>query len=203
MVDSIEDTVANIRASGKAIYIDTMPRSLRARRMLWGIVYHLFFKPTPRFIFKAWRRWLLRRFGAKIGQGAHIAPSCFVWAPWNLSMGDYACLGDGVDCYSQSEITLGDYSTVSQRSYLCTASHDIRQFSRPLISSPITIAPHAWVCAEAFIGPGVEIGEGAIVAARAVVVRDVAPWKVMGGNPAREIGQRRIDGISEVGSEQA
>jgi len=189
--------------TGKRVYVDSMSRSVRARRLLWSLVYLLLFRPTPRFACEGWRRWLLRSFGAKIGHGSRIAPSCFVWAPWNLSMGIYACLGDGVDCYTQSRVELGDYSTVSQRSFLCTASHDIRQLSRPLISSPITIAPHAWVCAEAFIGPGVEIGEGAIVAARGVVIRSVAPWKIVGGNPAREIGERRITDAGGVGHEQA
>nr|WP_240198251.1 hypothetical protein [Novosphingobium sp. P6W] len=105
-------------------------------------------------------------------------------------MGVYACLADGVDCYTQSLVQLGDYSTVSQRSFLCTASHDISQLSRPLISSPIRIGQHAWICAEVFVGPGVEIEEGAVVAARGVVTRNVAAWKIVGGSPAREIGHR-------------
>lgn len=176
------------------IYIDSMPRALRVRRLVWSVVYALLFRPTPRFACEGWRRFLLRQFGATIGKGCRIAPTCFVWAPWNLRMGVYACLGDGVDCYTHGEVTMGDYSTVSQRSFLCTASHDINYLARPLIFSPIMIGAHAWICAEAFVGPGVEVGEGAIVAARAVVVRSVAPWTIIGGNPGRIIGHRHLDG---------
>jgi len=135
---------------------------------------------------------LLRLFGASIGEGCKVAPTCFVWAPWNLEMGTYACLGDGVDCYSVAKIILGDYSTVSQRSFLCTATHDINTLKRELVSKPITIEGHAWVGAEAFVGSGVYIGEGAVVGARAVVVGDVNEWTVVAGNPAKFIKKRRI-----------
>lgn len=177
----------------KRLYSDTMPKRLRIRRLLWELVYLFLFRPTPRFALEGWRRFLLRRFGAKIGHGSRVAPSCFVWAPWHLTMGNYVCLADGVDCYSQAEIVIEDYATVSQRSFLCTASHDVRSLARPLFSRPIVIRAHAWICAEAFVGPGATIGEGAIVGARAAVFRDVADWTVVGGNPAREIGRRVLD----------
>jgi len=182
----------------KRLYVDQIPRGLKGRRLIWETVYLLLFRPTPRFALGKWRLFLLRRFGAKIGAGCRVAPSCFVWAPWNLEMGIYACLADGVDCYSQAKITLGDYSTVSQRAFLCTASHDISSLERPLFSESITIADHAWVCAEAFVGPGISIGEGAVIGARAVVTRDVAPWKIMAGNPAHVIGDRQIKGVSKA-----
>lgn len=140
-----------------------------------------------------WRLALLKLFGAKFGQGCRIAPSVRVWAPWNLSMGDYVCLAEGVDCYSVSPIQISSKATVSQRAFLCSASHDISSLSRPLIHSPISIKEHAWVCAEAFIGPGVNVGEGAVVAARAVVVKDVEPWMVVGGNPSKIIKKRELE----------
>lgn len=108
-------------------------------------------------------------------------------------MGDYSCLADGVDCYSVAKIELGDYSTVSQRSFLCAASHDISTLERPLFSKPITIEKHAWVGAESFIYLGTTIGEGSVVGARAVVVRSVEPWNVVAGNPAKVIKQRQLE----------
>ena len=81
-------------------------------------------------------------------------------------------------------------ATVSQRTYLCTASHDIRSPRHEQTEKPIIIEDRAWVAAEAFIGPGVTIGEGAVVGARAAVFKDVEAWTVVGGNPAREIGKR-------------
>ena len=177
----------------KRLYTDEMPRSLRMRRLLWTIVYFLLFRPTPRFMMERWRLFLLRLFGAHIGKGIRVAPSCFVWAPWNLTMGNYACLAEGVDCYTIGLVMMGDYTTVSQRSFLCSASHDITLMSRPLFSKPIIIKDHAWVAAEAFVGPGVTVGEGAVVGARAVVVKNVEPWNIVIGNPARSVGLRKLE----------
>ncbi|MGR3804076.1 LbetaH domain-containing protein [Marinibacterium profundimaris] len=182
------------------LYVDEMSRSLKFRRLVWQIVYSLLFRPTPRFAMERWRQFLLRTFGAEIGKGSRIAPSCFVWAPWNLKMGVYACLADGVDCYTQAEIVMGDYSTVSQRAFLCTASHSIRTLERPLFSRPICIEPHSWVCAEAFVGPGVTVGEGAVVGARSVLFSDAAPFTVYQGNPAIAIKKRPGFDVEEPAS---
>jgi len=117
-------------------------------------------------------------------------PDARIWAPWNLVMGDKSVLGDGVDCYSVDRISLGRGAVVSQRSFLCSAGHD---FDRPgfvLTSAPIVIGEDAWVAAEGFVGPGVTVGEGAVVLARAVAVRDVAPMTVIAGNPARVVRSR-------------
>lgn len=121
-----------------------------------------------------------------------MASNCFVWAPWNLEMEDYVCLADNVDCYSQDKIRLGSYVTISQRTFLCTASHDITSLRRPLIHSPIIIKNHAWVCAEAFVGPNVTVGEGAVVGARAMVTKNVDPWIVVAGNPACFVKKREL-----------
>jgi putative colanic acid biosynthesis acetyltransferase WcaF len=135
---------------------------------------------------------LLRAFGARIGQGAVIHPSVRIWAPWNLSMERFACLAPDVDCYSVAPIRLGEHATVSQYSYLCGASHDYTRLDLPLTPSPISIGAHAWVCADVFIGPGVTVGEGAVVGARSSVYRDVEPWTVAAGNPARFLKPRKL-----------
>jgi putative colanic acid biosynthesis acetyltransferase WcaF len=152
----------------------------------------MLYRPTPTPLF-AWRRMLLRVFGARIGAGAHPYPSVRVWAPWNLAMGEASCLADGVDCYSVDRIVIGRNAIVSQYVFLCTASHDFRQSGFPLITAPITIAEHAWVAADAFIGPGVTIGPRAVVGARAVVMRNVEPGTIVAGNPAKIIGAVRFD----------
>jgi putative colanic acid biosynthesis acetyltransferase WcaF len=126
-------------------------------------------------------------FGATIESGAHPYPSVRIWAPWNLTMREGSSLGDYVDCYSVDRITLEPYAAVSQYSFLCTAGHDYPVQGMPLIAAPIRIGRHAWVAADAFVGPGVTIGERAVVGARASVFRDIDPWTVVGGNPARII----------------
>ena len=168
------------------------PTSLgnRAARGVWGAVWLLLYRPSPR-PFHAWRRMLLRLFGATMESGTKPYPSAKIWAPWNLTMRRDSTLGDAVDCYSVAPVVLGPGATVSQRAYLCTASRDFDDPAMPLAIAPITLAPKAWVAAECFVGPGVELGEGAVCAARAVVTKDVAEWTVVAGSPARPIRERK------------
>lgn len=105
-------------------------------------------------------------------------------------MGDHSCLSGKVDCYCVAPIHIGAHATVSQYSFLCAASHDIEQADMPLTTGPIDIADGAWIAADVFIGPGVQIGEGAVVGARASVFEDVEPWTVVAGNPAKLIKRR-------------
>jgi putative colanic acid biosynthesis acetyltransferase WcaF len=100
-------------------------------------------------------------------------------------MHDKSTLGPGVDCYTMAHIELGEYSVVSQRVFLCTGTHDIHRPAFQIYSKPIKIGAHAWICAEAFVGPGVTVGEGAVLAARAVTFKDMEPWSVYLGNPAQ------------------
>jgi len=158
-------------------------------RVLWGVVWLFLYRPTPRFL-HGWRRFLLRSFGAKIGRGTFPFPSVKIWAPWNLEVGDHCALSDGVNCYCVDRITIGSHVTISQDSFLCTASHDYEDPHFGLITAPIRIDDGAWVAADAFIGPGVCLGEGVVVAARASVFRDVPSWMVVAGNPAKTIKQR-------------
>jgi putative colanic acid biosynthesis acetyltransferase WcaF len=165
--------------------------SARGRRLLWEVVWALLFRPSPWFLF-CWRRTLLRLFGASIAANVRIYPSVRIWAPWNISIEAGSTIGSGVDCYSVDRIDIGSEVTVSQRAFLCTASHDLDDPERHLRTKPIRLGSASWVFAEAFIGPGVMVREGAVVAARAVVVKDVAPWSVVAGNPARVVKTRRL-----------
>ncbi|WP_220443994.1 DapH/DapD/GlmU-related protein [Pararhodobacter zhoushanensis] len=174
------------------LYVDSRSHSDKARRALWHVTRSLLFAPLRGPLFKRWRLFLLRSFGATIGKGCRVDASCKIWWPGNLRMGNYACLADAVDCYNVAPITLGDYATVSQRSFLCSASHATDQLSRPLIFAPITLETHAWVGAEAFVGPGVTIGEGAVLGARAVATRNLESWTIYAGIPARALRKREI-----------
>lgn len=162
----------------------------RIKRMVWSICWTLLARPFPKSTFMPWKRFLLRAFGAEIANTANVYASATVFMPWNLIMKPHACLASGVDCYNAAPIVIGVNSTVSQRGYLCTASHEITSLRHEQIEKPIIIGARAWIAAEAFIGPGVTIGEGAVVGARAVVFKDVEPWTVVGGNPAKFIKKR-------------
>ncbi len=158
-------------------------------RALWAVVWWLLYRPSPK-VFHFWRRFLLRLFGARIGCGAHPHASVRIWAPWNLEMGKHSCLSQNVDCYCVARISIGAHATVSQYSYLCTASHDIEDPGMSLTTAPIRIGDGAWITADVYIGPGVTVGEGAVVGARSSVFKDVPAWTVVAGNPAREIKKR-------------
>lgn len=175
----------------KVPYRNSLSLSNRAGRMLWGAVYSILFRPSPR-VAHAWRRWILRLFGAKIAGNAHIYPSARIFCPWNLVMSDYSCLADRVDCYSVGMIRLGIHATVSQDAALCTATHDYTDPAFELVVRPIEIGDYAWVGARAFVGPGVHLGEGAIAGACSAVFRDVPAWWIVGGNPAKKIKDRRL-----------
>jgi putative colanic acid biosynthesis acetyltransferase WcaF len=157
-------------------------------------VWLLLFRPSPRIRqCDFWRRLLLRAFGASVAPTAVVYPSARVWAPWNLELGDQSVLGEEVECYCVDRITLGASAVVSQQAYLCAATRDIASLDKPLVTAPITLGPHSWVCARAFVGPGVHVGEGAVVGACAVVMRDVPDWTVVAGNPARTVRSRSVD----------
>lgn len=157
-------------------------------RILWSLATPLFhFSPRPFF---GWRRMLLRLFGARIGRDAHVYPSARIYLPWNLILGDQASIGEWALIYNLGPITIGARATISHRAHLCAGTHDYCDPSLPLLRLPIEIGSQAWVCADAFVGPGRSVGVGAIVGAAAVVVRDVANWQIVGGNPARVIGKR-------------
>lgn len=173
-------------------YNNTLSRKNQIARMLWTIVWTLFARPLPRSIGRPWKLALVRLFGGKIHPKANIYSSVRIYMPWNLEMHEYACLAPEVDCYNVAKITISAHSTVSQKTYLCAASHDITKPNQPLVTKPIVIADQAWVGADAFIGMGVTIGQGAVVGARAAVFKDVAPWTIVGGNPAKPIKKREI-----------
>ncbi len=172
-------------------YVNKLGWRNRIGRLVWGLAYWTVFRWAPGQL-GGWRRFVLRCFGAKMARGSMVYGTARVWAPWNLEMDEYSCIGAFVDCYCVARVRLGARATVSQYAFLCTASHDIHDPATPLITSPIAIGAGAWVFAGAFVGPGVTIGEGAVVAARAVVVKAVEPWTIVGGNPAKFIKKREL-----------
>lgn len=159
-------------------------------RILWACAQPLF-RLSPRPFF-GWRCLLLRLFGARIGRKVHIYSSATVYMPWNLSVDDFSAIGEHAYIYNLGQISIGPRTTISQRVHLCAGSHDYTDPTMPLLKPTIEIGAQAWICADAYVGPGVRVGEGAIAGARAVVVRDVEPWTIVAGNPARMVKKREL-----------
>jgi putative colanic acid biosynthesis acetyltransferase WcaF len=156
----------------------------RLARAVWGFAWALLFRLSPRPL-HAWRRGLLRLFGAKLGDHVHVYANVRIWAPWQLTIGDRAGIADGVTLYNMAPLTIGNDCTVSQGAHLCGGSHDIDSANFQLVARPIALADNVWICAEAFVGPGVHIARGCVVGARAVVMKTIdEPWTVWAGNPA-------------------
>lgn len=178
-------------------YREEKPRLLL--RLIWRLINATLFRLLIGVKLHSVRNGLLRLFGAKVPDRALIYASCKIFAPWNLEVGKFAAIGPNTEIYNKASIVIGANAIVSQGAFLCTASHDISDPLLPLTAAPITIGERAWVAADAFIGPGVTVGEGAVVGARAAVFRDVEAWTVVGGNPAKFIKQRILNnGSSEL-----
>ena len=164
----------------------------RLIRLVWGIIWALLASWTPAPMHR-WRIFLLNLFGASVHSSAHIYGSVKIWYPPNLIMDEHACLAPRVNCYNMSTIHLGKNAIVSQDVVLCGGTHDFSDPLFQLITKPIFIYENAWVAADAFIGPGVTINEGAVVGARGVVFKDVQAWQVVAGNPAKFVKMREIN----------
>lgn len=161
----------------------------RFARVCWTVCCTLLFRLSPRPC-HAWRAFLLRLFGAKVGRGAHVYPGAKIWAPWNVEIGDETGIADGATLYSQGKIRIGNRAVVSQGVHLCAGTHDYTHPGFPLLTKPITVGYQVWIATEAFVHAGVTIGEGAVIGARSVVTKDMPPWMVCAGNPCRPLKPR-------------
>ena len=163
----------------------------RIARGLWGVVWMLLFRPSPRPV-HAWRRFLLRAFGARLGRDVHVQSSVRIWAPWQLEIGHRVGVGAGVTLYNMALLSIGDQCVISQGAHLCGGSHDLDSANFQLVARPIRLEKDVWVCADAFVGPGVTVAEGCVLGACTVVMRSIPePWTVWSGNPAVKRRDRR------------
>ncbi|NJO40371.1 MAG: colanic acid biosynthesis acetyltransferase WcaF [Cyanobacteria bacterium CRU_2_1] len=152
--------------------------------LLWWLVQAIVFPLTPH-AFQSARVVLLRSFGAQIGRGVIIRPTARFTYPWKVSIGDFSWIGDDVVLYSLDRIQIGKHCVISQKSYLCTGSHDIQDPAFGLKTAPIQIGNGVWVATDCFIAPGVQIGANAVIGARSNVLKNIPEQQVCWGNPCR------------------
>lgn len=171
-----------------------LPKNFRGRNAVvvqsWWFIQFIFFKNSPQFLY-GFRRFLLRLFGAKIGRKVVIRPSARITYPWKLTIGDYAWIGDEVVLYSLGEIEIGANTVISQRSYICTGSHNYLKLDFPIFTKKVTIEEECWLATDVYIAPGVTIGKGTVVGARSSVYKDLPENKICMGSPAKIIRARK------------
>ncbi len=169
-------------------HVSSYSSSEMFRRVVWGggaILFRFSFRPMF-----GWRRFLLRLHGARIGRKVNVYPTARIEQPWNLTVGDWSSIGEYARIYDLGKVTLGERVTISQYAHLCAGTHDYCDPGLPLVRAPISIGDDAWICADAFIVPGVQVGKGTVVGARAVVIKDVGAWEIVAGNPVFFIKNR-------------
>lgn len=160
---------------------------------IWWIVQETLFGLSPQFMY-AWRRMLLRGFGAKIGTNVLIRPTARITYPWKVCIGDYSWIGDDVVLYSLGDIFIGKNVVISQRSYLCSASHDYTRSTFDIFTSSVRIEDQVWLATDVFVAPGVNIGRGTVVGARSSVFEELPAMKICLGSPAKPVKERGIQG---------
>ena len=163
----------------------------RLLRVVWMASWFVFARYTPPPL-HGWRRLVLRAFGAQVGKGARVYGSVSIWLPANLELGDHAMIGPGARLYNQGRISIGAKSVISQRAHICASTHDVTDPLFQLVCRPVTIGQQCWVAAEAFVGPGVTMGDHAVLGARGALFTDAEPDAVYGGNPAAFVKPRRM-----------
>lgn len=173
----------NLIANKEGFVGPTFSFANRLRRLVWKMTWLLAARWTPP-PFHRWRIFVLRLFGGQVSWRAAVYSNVEIWAPWHLTIGDYGTLAKGVNCYNIAPISVGERAVVSQGAHLCTGTHAYRDPAFPLTAKSISIGRRAWVCAGAFVGPGVSVGDGAILAAGGVTFDNLEPWKIYIGNPA-------------------
>lgn len=164
-------------------------RQDQLRRLLWQTCWLLLYRPSPRPM-HGWRASLLRLFGAKMGPNCHFYPGSRIWAPWNLVCADQVTAANGAELYNPAPMHFGSHAIVSQGAFLCGATHDYNDPAFPLVAYAMRFGAYSWVCARASVGPGVSVGEGAVLGLASVATRDLEPWTVYAGAPARAVRER-------------
>lgn len=152
--------------------------------LLWWLVQAIVFPITPQPL-NSIRCSILRLFGAKIGKGVLIRPTARFTYPWKVEIGDHSWIGDDVVFYSLNRISVGDHCVISQKSYLCTGSHNLSDRTFGLETKAIEIGHGAWIATDCFIAPGVQIGSNAVIGARSTVLKSMPAQHVCWGSPCR------------------
>ncbi|RXS95717.1 putative colanic acid biosynthesis acetyltransferase [Silvibacterium dinghuense] len=181
-------------AGGDPTLIAAFPLQDRLRRLAWNLCYILLYRTSPRPL-HGWRSLLLRAFGAKMGAACHFYPKSKIWAPWNLVCEDRVTVADDAELYNPSLLHLDSHVIVSQGAYICGATHRYDEPSFRLVSFPMRLGAYSWICARAAVNPGVNVGNGAILALGSIATKDLEPFGIYAGAPAKKVKERSREAV--------
>jgi putative colanic acid biosynthesis acetyltransferase WcaF len=167
------------------------PGASLVKQVLWYFVNILFFQ-NPFNPVSSLKTWLLRLFGAKVGQGVVIKPSVNIKYPWRLEVGDYTWIGEEVWIDNLVWVRIGANCCLSQGAMLLTGSHNYKVLAFDLMTGEIVLEDGAWVGAKAVVCPGVTLGSHAVLAVQSVATQSLKPYNIYQGNPAQWKRKREI-----------
>jgi acetyltransferase-like isoleucine patch superfamily enzyme len=170
------------------------------KRFLHSLYFYFIYVIAPHIPSHTIRKFILRCFGAKLGKNVSLYSGFEVRNPWNLSIGTNSIIGFKCVLDARRGLVIGNYVNFSSEVMIWTLQHDYNSPTFADKGGKVVIGDRAWLSCRSIILPGVTIGEGAVVAAGAVVTKDVAPYTIVGGIPAKEIGKRNRDLTYELGS---
>ena len=175
----------------------SVPRGFRRRgkvsTQLWWIIQGTIFKWSPQFMY-GFRVWLLRCFGATIGDGVLIRPSARVTYPWNLCVGNRSWIGDDTVIYNLADVKIGSNVAIAHGVYLCTGLHDIESLAFDIGAKGIEIGDEVWLANDVFVAAGKRIGRGCVIGARSTVLHDMPEGMVCFGSPCAPARPRTVRG---------
>jgi putative colanic acid biosynthesis acetyltransferase WcaF len=189
-----EETATPVALKADPTLVPAFSLRNRVTRLLWSLCYALLYRLSPRPL-HAWRAFLLRAFGAKVGPACHFYPKGKIWAPWNLICEDRVTLADDAELYNPSPMYLASHAIVSQGAYICGATHLYNEPGFQLVSFPMRLGAYSWICARAAVNPGVNVGDGAILALGSVATKDLEPFGIYAGIPARKVKERARNAV--------
>lgn len=187
----VDAAIAREREATAARSVSPYSFGEKVKRLAWAAVEKTVFRLSFHTQYGL-RNAILRAFGARVHPTARVRRTVHVEIPWNLELGEGAIVGDNATLYCLGRVSIGDFVTISQNAHICAGTHDYTRSDFPLLRVPVTIDKHAWIAADAFVGPNVTVGEGAVLGARAVAMKDLEPWGVYAGNPATLVKRRRF-----------
>jgi|HubBroStandDraft_5_1064220.scaffolds.fasta_scaffold315333_1 acetyltransferase-like isoleucine patch superfamily enzyme len=138
--------------------------------------------------------------GATIGRDVVLKPGVEVLSPKSLTIGSHTNIGRYVHLDSRGGLTIGDNVNISDEVAIWTAEHDIQSPEFAMTKGPVVIGSRVWLCFRSIVLPGITLGEGCVVASGAVVTKDIPPFAVVAGVPAKVIGSRNNELTYQLGN---